>query len=148
MGLGDATNFNLQVKTLMSTETNYILVSGASGTGKSLWIDRFVRELKDRGYNVDWGGGFYPRRPDFTKKDWKKEVFEYIERQGSESRFCLIELISPGPMEITFHEFLGAMDLLKALEGGADPDKFGYEGEAPHNRVSTEVEGGEHGGKN
>jgi hypothetical protein len=95
----------------MSTETNYILVSGASGVGKSLYIDPLVKTLGSYGYSVD-----HIRRVILSPKaDWKKREFQYAEKHGDGSRFCFIEAVLPdAAMEIAFLDSLGAIDLFNA----------------------------------
>lgn len=60
---------------------------------------------------------------------WKTKIFEQAEKR-CESRFCLIEVCTADQgvgMEITFRDFLGAMDLLNARRGMADLDELGCE---------------------
>ncbi len=113
------------------TETNFIIFSGPSGIGKSIYIEPLKEELEQYGYTVESPRYVLVER--VLKGDWKTKIFDQAKKNCG-SRFCLIEVCTADHgvgMEITFQGFFGAVDLFNAKAGIADADEFGLERDAP-----------------
>jgi hypothetical protein len=110
---------------IVNNQTNYILFTGASGVGKSTWIKRWITTLRSHGYTVSWESlGGYGKGRDILPKS---TLFKQAANRTRDERFCFIEVICPGPMEISFNTFLGAQDLFAGLSGFASASALGEE---------------------
>jgi hypothetical protein len=109
----------------MNNQTNYILFTGASGVGKSTWIKRWTTTLRSYGYTVSREslGSFSIPKAALSKD----AIFRQTIARTGDGRFCFIEVITPGPMEISFSTFLGAQDLFPGLAGFAAENALGEE---------------------
>lgn len=110
--------------------TNYILVAGYSGVGKTRYIKRAINALKRHGYTTACLGLYIS-----GNGPWKEKLFEIAEKKCQGERYCFIECIVKGNMEIVFQDFFGPMDLLNGIDGKASVDLLGGE-RAPDAPVS------------
>jgi hypothetical protein len=120
--------------------TNFILVYGATCTGKTMYINHLSRKLQAMGYKCDSGHTDAFLHEKQRSGDWIKKAFELARKKALESsrrdtepyRFVFLHAVThPLSLGVVFEDQMGGIDLLEALYGNASEFECGYLADKP-----------------